>query len=80
VEQDYCHEPVTTPTRTTETEKESAMSLFVIALVAVAAAVVVAALTRYLTDVVRDDGAHGARRTPPASHHADPFDPRSRLA
>jgi hypothetical protein len=55
------------------------MSLFAFVLV-VAAAALVAYIALYLTRVVRDDGAHGARRTPPRSHHSDPFDPRSRLA
>jgi hypothetical protein len=56
------------------------MSLFALVLVAVAAALVIAYVAIYLTNVVRDDGAHGARRTPPRSHPADQFDPRSRLA
>jgi hypothetical protein len=35
----------------------------------------------HLIDYVRDDGyRRSTRRTPPLSHHADPFDPRSRPA
>ena len=51
-------------------------------LVAVAAAVAIAYLVHYVTLEVRDDGyrSRRANRTPPRSHHADPFDPRSRLA
>jgi hypothetical protein len=49
-------------------------------LTAVAVALVLAYAGWYLARVIRDDGAHGARRTPPRSHYADPFDPRSRLA
>ncbi len=45
------------------------MNLFELVLVAVAAAVVIAYVATYLTRVVKDDGAHGARRTPPRSHH-----------
>ena len=56
------------------------MNLFVLLLVAVAASVLVAYVATYLTRVVRDDGAHNPRHTPPPSHHADTFDPRSRLA
>ena len=56
------------------------MDLFIFVLVAVAAAVVIAYVTVYLTRVIRDDGARQARRTPPRSHPADMFDPRSRLA
>ena len=56
------------------------MNLFELVLVAAAAAVVIAFVATYLTRVVKDDGAHGARRTPPRSHPADSFDPRSRFA
>jgi hypothetical protein len=56
------------------------MSLFTLLLVIVAAVVLVAYVATYLTRVIKDDGAHGARRTPPSSHHVDQFDPRSRLA
>jgi hypothetical protein len=47
-------------------------------LLAVLAAVVLAGLAVEVVRVVRADG--GARRTPPRSHHADAFDPRSRVA
>ena len=56
------------------------MTLFALLLVAVAAAILIASGATYLVHVVRDDGAHGSRRTPPRSHYADTFDPRSRLA
>ena len=56
------------------------MNLFILLLVTVVAAVLVAYVAVYLTRVVRDDGAHAPRRTPPPSHHTDAFDPRSRLA
>lgn len=56
------------------------MNLFVLLVAAVAAAVLMAYVATYLTRVIRDDGAHSPRRTPPASHHADAFDPRSRPA
>ena len=55
------------------------MSLFALVLVAVAA-VVIGYVATYVIRVVKDDGAHGAQHTPPPSHHADPFEPRSRLA
>jgi hypothetical protein len=45
-----------------------------------AVAIVLGYTAVYLTRVIKDDGAHRARRTPPRSHHTDPFDPRSRLA
>ncbi len=55
--------------------------VLVAVLVAIVVAVLLAALMVYLVDAVRDDGYRSLdRRTPPASHHADPFDPRSRLA
>ena len=56
------------------------MSLLAFLLVTAAVVVLFAYVATYLTRVIKDDGAHGARRTPPRSHHADPFDPRSRLA
>ncbi|MEO5709401.1 MAG: hypothetical protein ABIQ59_06235 [Nocardioidaceae bacterium] len=56
------------------------MNLFALLLVAVVVAVAAAYVAVYLTRVVRDDGAHSPRRSPPASHHTDAFDPRSRLA
>ena len=56
------------------------MNALILALVAIAAAAMLAYITVYLTRVIRDDGARQARRTPPRSHPADMFDPRSRLA
>ena len=56
------------------------MNILMLALVAVAVAAMLAYITVYLTRVIRDDGARQARRTPPRSHPADMFDPRSRLA
>jgi hypothetical protein len=56
------------------------MTLLTLLLTAVAVAIVLGYAAVYLTRVVNDDGAHAPRRTPPRSHHADPFDPRSRLA
>jgi len=54
--------------------------LLTLLLTAVAVAIVLGYVAVYLTRVIKDDGAHGPRRTPPRSHHTDPFDPRSRLA
>ena len=56
------------------------MTLFQLLFVAVAAALLIAHTGWYLTRVIRDDGAHAPRHTPPRSHHTDPFDPRSRVA
>jgi hypothetical protein len=55
-------------------------TVLTIIVTAVLAAVVLAYTAEYLIRVIRDDGYRGTRRTPPRSHHADPFDPRSRLA
>ena len=58
----------------------TAMTLL-LQLLAVSVVVLLVGLGILLVDYVRDDGYHRtARRTPPASHHADAFDPRSRLA
>jgi hypothetical protein len=53
---------------------------FLLQLLAVSVVVLLVGLGILLVDYVRDDGYRRARRTPPASHHADAFDPRSRLA
>jgi hypothetical protein len=54
---------------------------FLLELLAVSVVVLLVGLGVYLVDYVRDDGyRRTARRTPPASHHTDTFDPRSRLA
>jgi hypothetical protein len=55
-------------------------TLLTILLAAVVVAIALAYAAVYLTRVIKDDGAHAPRRTAPRSHHADPFDPRSRLA
>jgi hypothetical protein len=55
-------------------------TLLMILVTAVITAAVLAYTAVYLTRVVKDDGAHGPRRTPPGSHHADAFDPHSRFA
>jgi hypothetical protein len=54
------------------------MNILILALVAIAVAAMLAYIAVYLTRVIKDDGA--GRRTPPRSHPADIFDPRSRLA
>ena len=57
------------------------MSTFLmIAVTAVLVAAMVGYIGVYLTRVIKDDGAHGSRRTPPSSHHLDSFDPHSRFA
>jgi hypothetical protein len=57
------------------------MSTFLlIAVTAVLTAAMVGYIAVYLTRVIKDDGAHGSRRTPPSSHHLDSFDPHSRFA
>jgi hypothetical protein len=54
---------------------------FLLQILAVSAVVLLVGLVVHLVDVVRDDGYRlTMRRTPPASHHADVFDPRSRIA
>lgn len=54
---------------------------FLLQLLIISVVVVLVGLGIYLVDYIRDDGyLRTARRTPPASHHADAFDPRSRLA
>lgn len=54
---------------------------FLLQLIAVSVVVLLVGLGIYLVDYVRDDGyRRTARRTPPASHHADAFDPSCRLA
>ena len=54
---------------------------FLLQLLAVSVVVLLVGLALHVIDVVRDDGYRFAlRRTPPASHHADAFDPRSRIA
>jgi hypothetical protein len=54
---------------------------FLLQLLAVSVVVLLVGLGIYLVDFIRDDGHRRlARRTPPRSHHADAFDPRSRLA
>ena len=55
-------------------------TVLMIVVTAALVAVVLAYTAVYLTRVVKDDGAHAPRRTPPPSHHADAFDPRSRFA
>jgi hypothetical protein len=57
------------------------MSVLILVLVAVTAAVAAAFLAYELVLIVRGDG-YGATtsKVPPRSHHADPFEPRSRLA
>jgi len=55
-------------------------TLLIITVTAVLAALVFAYTAVYLARVIQDDGAHGSRRTPPRSHPADAFAPRSRLA
>ena len=55
-------------------------TVLTIVVTAVLAAVVLAYTAQYLTRVIRDDGYRVGRRTPPRSHHADLFDPRSRTA
>jgi hypothetical protein len=61
--------------------KEEPMStVLTLILTAVLTLAMVAYVAVYLTRVIRDDGAHGPRRTPPTSHHPDAFDPRSRFA
>jgi hypothetical protein len=58
------------------------MISFVVTLALIAAIVTAGFGLQQLVSFVRGDGATQprVRRTPPASHHADPFDPRSRLA
>jgi hypothetical protein len=53
---------------------------FLIQLLAVSVVTALVGLGVYLVAYIRDDGFRVARRTPPRSHHADPFDPRSRYA
>ncbi|NUR05883.1 MAG: hypothetical protein HOQ45_02590 [Nocardioidaceae bacterium] len=55
-------------------------TLLIVTVTAIVAAIVLAYAGYYLTQVIKDDGGRMARRTPPRSHHADLFDPRSRLA
>jgi hypothetical protein len=57
---------------------------FLLQLLAVSVVVALVGLAFHVVDVVRDDGyrrtARAAlRRQPPASHHTDAFDPRSRF-
>ena len=54
---------------------------FLLELLAVSVVVLLVGLGIYVVDYVRDDGyRRSSRHTPPPSHHADPFDPRSRFA
>jgi hypothetical protein len=54
---------------------------FLLQLLAIALVVLLLALVDYLVAYVRDDGNRLlSHRTPPASHPADAFDPRSRIA
>jgi hypothetical protein len=54
---------------------------FLIQLLAVSVVVALVGLGTYVVDYIRDDGYRRvARRTPPRSHHADAFEPRSRFA
>jgi hypothetical protein len=58
------------------------MNLLLIALIAAGTAVLLALAVHAVVTTVKGDG-YGRRswqRTPPRSHHADSFDPRSRLA
>jgi hypothetical protein len=58
------------------------MILMLLFLTTVVAAVALALGAHALWTFVRDDGVSlpSWQRTPPRSHHADPFDPRSRMA
>jgi hypothetical protein len=48
---------------------------------AIAVAMLLVDSVIHLVDYIRDDGyRRSRRRTPPQSHHPDPFDPRSRFA
>jgi hypothetical protein len=50
-------------------------------ILAIGATVILVGLGVHVVDLIRDDGhRRTARRTPPASHPTDAFDPRSRLA
>jgi hypothetical protein len=54
---------------------------FLIQLLAVSVVVALVGLGLFVVDYIRDDGYRRvARRTPPRSHHADAFEPRSRFA
>jgi hypothetical protein len=55
-------------------------TVLTIIVTAVLVAVVFAYTAEYLARVIRDDGYRAPRHTPPPSHHADVFDPRSRTA
>ena len=55
--------------------------MILLIVLAVSAVLVLGSIAWTLVTDVRDDGyRHPARQTPPPSHHADPFDPRSRFA
>jgi hypothetical protein len=58
------------------------MLLLTLFLATVVAAVALVVGAHALWTFVRDDGASlpSWQRTPPRSHHPDPFDPRSRIA
>ena len=54
---------------------------FLLQLLALSLVVLLLGLVLCVVDYVLDDGNRLlARRTPPASHHADPFDSSSRFA
>ena len=58
------------------------MSILLIVLFAAATAVLIAYAVHAVVSTVKGDGygRRSGQRTPPRSHHADPFDPRSRFA
>jgi hypothetical protein len=58
------------------------MSILFIVLFAAAIAVLVAYVAHVVVTTIKGDGygLRSTQRTPPRSHHADPFDPRSRFA
>jgi hypothetical protein len=58
------------------------MSILILVAVLAVAFLAVGFTAQKLSDLVRGDGStqRSSTRTPPRSHHADQFDPRSRTA
>jgi hypothetical protein len=79
----YCVRKTYCQTSTTATiNKEIDMGVLILIAILGTALFAVSFGAQKLTDYVRGDGAseRASTRTPPRSHHLDPFDPRSRTA